>query len=107
MLTIYDVATYEDRGASNVRPQKDSSSFSRTSIYNKDLVGCGTKTHWIFQSTAQFNSLDDCKITNEGFVSISGGLKRTNPSFPTGVQSMVNFLVDRIMASSGQANLNN
>lgn len=99
-LQIYATGTFENRGGTNVRTAKDSSSYSQPAVYNKDLVGCGGSTHWVFQATAQFNSLDNCKITNEGYVSISGGLKKTNASFPTGVEQMVNFVKDRIMSTT-------
>lgn len=99
-LEIYAVGTFEERGGNNVRTAKDASSYSRPSIFGKDLKGCGSKTHWVFQATAQFNSLSNCEIINEGFLSISGGLNKNNASFPTGVEQMTNFVRDRIMATT-------
>lgn len=69
--------TWQRRGAIGdvqVSP-KTSSSISPVSVYAKDLVGCGSPTHKVFQRSISINVLTDCKIENVGFMSLSGGVK--------------------------------
>jgi hypothetical protein len=98
-LVIYGPDTYENRGNQFVRPLHDASSYSRPSVYSKDLKGCGVKTHIMFQGTAQFNSLNDCHIVNEVFVSISGGIAIAGNTPANGVNSMVQFVLSIINES--------